>query len=538
MRAASVCRLMALTWIVFGCLVFAIAQPGNAAPLWSQDFDSLPAGAAIGEQPNWSAFPGFSGEPPRTVVAEKAGARGSRGLTVAHNGSFRTDNWGLHVHLPAPLEKGVVWLQCRVRTSQNWDDGFYFDARGERSVVARIAAAPVKPENENDAPQVRWHASWHVSYWRLYSLAPPSDDGWYRLTMRLDLDARSYAVWVDDRRLADDLPLCDGGPVRKLFFGINGTADSPGVIDDVVVMREPPSDLQRPPLLPRPKHDLVFRFAAVGDPQYGFAGYDSDQVRFEWAVRQINDSGAELTIVLGDMVHDNDNETAYRDVAASAAKLKNPVYFVRGNHDAPALYEKYFHKSSKFSVEHTGFRFMIVDATGNHTGIGGDQLDWIEQELQAATAAEQDAVVCLHVSPWQDNERGRGQYNQIGDGRDRLLDLMGQHRVPLCLAGHYHRGLWHAQVDRTHCLVLGGTALCKHGHTGWCVFDVYPDRIEMHQKPLFFAYESKPAEQFYNLPYSRWDSYDEVKQQFPHLQNGPLVIKRLPRQQSLADEDP
>ncbi|MEX0820315.1 MAG: hypothetical protein WD070_12015 [Pirellulaceae bacterium] len=50
----------------------------------------------------------------------------------------------------------------------------------------------------------------------------------------------------------------------------------------------------------------------------------------------------------------------------------------------------------------------------------------------------------------------------------------------------------------------------KQGWLGWCVFDVYPDRVVIHQKSVYFAYERPEPEAFYNFNYGQWTRYKEA----------------------------
>ncbi|MGZ0170541.1 MAG: hypothetical protein ACKVHE_13360 [Planctomycetales bacterium] len=101
---------------------------------------------------------------------------------------------------------------------------------------------------------------------------------------------------------------------------------------------------------------------------------------------------------------------------------------------------------------------------------------------------------------------------------------MKKHKVLLSLSGHYHRALWHGHEEETHYLTLGGTALVKGGGVAWCAFDVYPDRIFMHQKPLFFEYEKENVKRIHTA--NGWLSYKDLKKKHPYAQQGPLTIKR------------
>lgn len=490
--------------------------------LLHEDFEKYGDGSPIGDNANWQAFPGFRGTPPRAVVAKNAGRDGGAALTVSHTEPFRGDNWGLARELAAPISGGVVWLECYFHPPSEWTGDMYFDARGGRSVIARIAATKYQSDDDPQ-PVLRAHASWSFSYWRMHRKLPLKAD-WYRLTMRVDCEQGTYAAWVDDQPLGEELTLCSQEPIDRIHLGLGGAPDSPALIDDLRILRTAPPGRELQDLLPKPESDLSFRMAVVGDPQLGFTDYQADVIRFEQTVQQINRSGAELTLVMGDMVHDKDNEQAYRDVKKIADQLDGPCYFVRGNHDRLDLYQQVFHERADFSFTHKGWRFVFLDATGNESGVTSEQLAFVDKELEAAEKAGEKTVVGLHVSPWQDNDKGRGGYNQIGPGRDRLVELLDQYGVLFCLSGHYHRGWWHVQQQATHYMVFGGTSQVKQGWLGWCVFDVYPDRVEIHQKPVYFAYERADAKEFYNFNYGQWTTYEETLEKYPYQQRGPATI--------------
>lgn len=500
------------------------AQPRGETPLLSEAFDQIQDGTAIDGVESWQAFRGFNGPPPAAIVREGLGRNRSHALTFAHSTEFRSDVWGVKRQLAQPLSQGVVWIECFVHPPAEWTGGVYFDARAGRETAARVAGIRHQPK---DAPKpvLQFHASWSRPYWRLYRELP-LQDAWYRLTMRLDLDSGTYAAWVDDTSLGEELPLCTSEPIDHVFIGLGGTAESPARLDDLRITRQAPAGRTMRPLLPKPEAGLQFRMAVIGDPQLGFGGYDADMARFAQAVEQVNRSGAELTLIMGDMVHDNDDEQSYRDLKTLAGKLKSPAYYVRGNHEQLSLYQKHFHPQADFAFTHQGWRFVFLDAIGNQVGLSDEQLQLVEKEFGEATQRGEEIVLCLHVSPWQDNDRGRGPYNQIGPGRDALIELLHKHQVLLCLSGHYHRGLWHHQEKQTHYMVFGGTAQVRFGWLGWCLFDVYADRIVVHEKPLHFGYVRAEDEAFYNANYSTWVTYKNAQKQHPYLQHGPLVIRR------------
>lgn len=505
--------------------VFASELVATDGILLSENFDSQPSGQSILASEQWKGFEGFPGKvKPTALVKTDVGVDGSQALAISHAESFRTDGWGVRTPLATPVSTGVVWVQCRFKPAKDWKTGTFFDMRGEKSkeIIARIAVAPFQ-EKGSKVTQMRWHSVFNRPYWRVYTKTP-LEQRWYTMTARIDFDQKTYACWADGQTLGEELPLTSDAAFSHIYLGVAGTPDDPALIDQLVVSRTAPAGFDLPSLLPEPEDDLIFRFAAVGDPQLGFGGFDTDKVRFAHAIDQINRSGAELSFMLGDMVHEKRDLKLYDAMLELVKRFEKPYHYVRGNHEIPELFLRYFFRELHYSVVNKGVRFVVIDAEGNHVGLNDKQLDWIESEFKQAEKAGEEIVIALHVSPWQNNERGRGKYNQIGKGRDRLRAMMKQYKVLLSLSGHYHRALWHAQEEETHYLVLGGTALVSQGAFGWCTFDVYPDRIVVHQKPLFFAYETADAKQIHT---SRgWLSYKELKAKHPYAQQGPLTIKR------------
>lgn len=495
---------------------------------FSENFDSQEQGEFLSAAHNWSGFAGFpESEKPHAHVVAGKGVDASKALAITHSETFRADNFGLRLQLDQAFEDGVVWLQCRFQPppSDGWRAGFFLDARGPEhgQIVGRVACGPF--ENQvTKRTDLRWHCTWLKHYWRLYTLSELAPERWYTVTARFDLDAGMMAAWIDDQPLAEEAPLASDSPITQLHLSFGGSPERPALLDDLRIGRQAPQGFSAPKLLPDPEKDLIFRFAGVGDPQLGFSNYDTDKIKFGLAVDQINRANVDLSVILGDMVHFNDNEDAYKDLAALADNLDSTPYYIRGNHERLDLYQKYFSEKPDYSVVQKGVRFVVVNAPGNQTGLTDEQLAWIESEFVTAAQVHEELILCLHVSPWQNNKKGAGQYNQIGEGRDQLRALMKRHQVLLCLSGHYHTGLWHGFEEQTHYLVLGGTAMVGGGALGWCLFDVYPDRIVMHQKPLFFGYEQPGATAIHSR--NDWIPYEMLKKSSPYIQQGPLTIQR------------
>ena len=491
---------------------------------WNEDFDSLENGTPILKKEGWSGYQGLKGRLPSTTVTDGI-------LAISRAENFRGDNYGLIANLPESYADGVVWIQARFKQPATWVSPFYLDAYGPKNgqILARTSAIPFDNKAKK-TKSLRWHVTWLKPYWRYYTEHKLQTDTWQTITMRLDLDTKTYAAWVDDLPLGEEMPLNTSAPFSRLRLSVCGSPDQPALLDDLYVGRKAPAGTRSPELLPEPEDNLVFRFAAIGDPQIGS---ESEAERFKMALNQANRSGADFSLILGNMVKKGSKESAYQDFRELAKTSKGPQYFVRGNLDDPALFKKHIHETSHYAFIHKGVRFVTIDAVGNYTGITKEQLAFAEKEFSEATEKKQDIILSVHVSPWETHEKGRIADSHIGFGRKKLRELMKEHRVTLCLSGHFQDGFWGEKEDETQYFVLPGTSIARSGSVGWSVVDVYPDRIVTHHKPLFFAHEKKGVERFHNG--NNWVSFDEVRKIHPYTVQGPKTVPR--RNQSTSEKN-
>jgi hypothetical protein len=289
----------------------------DESKFYVENFESHADGQSVLAAEEWKGFEGFRGESkPSAMVKDSVGVDGSKALVISHADPFRTDNWGVRTRLAEPINNGVVWVQGQFKLPKEWKAGLFFDMRGQKSnqVIARVATAPYTPK-DSDTTEMRWHSVFNVPYWRLYTRTPRSQ-AWHTVTARIDFESGTYACWADNQTLGDDLPLTSREPLAHLYIGMFGTPDDPALVDNLVVSRTAPTGHRDPDLLPQPQDDLIFRFAATGDPQLGFTSIGTDKARFAHATDQINRSGAEQSLMLGDMIHFNDDLNAYVSLAA------------------------------------------------------------------------------------------------------------------------------------------------------------------------------------------------------------------------------
>jgi hypothetical protein len=115
---------------------------------------------------------------------------------------------------------------------------------------------------------------------------------------------------------------------------------------------------------------VLFRFAILGDMHIGSP---QGERRVRAAIEDINRSGAELLIQLGDITDHGHNEEFARAVEVLAGS-EPPVTTMMGNHDVYSIEESRLSGREYFSgsfgrepdgvlLEHKGFRFAVLDST-------------------------------------------------------------------------------------------------------------------------------------------------------------------------------
>lgn len=137
-----------------------------------------------------------------------------------------------------------------------------------------------------------------------------------------------------------------------------------------------PDDLPTPPpfepLEPvgaAPEGDVLFRFAILGDLHFGSKGAEG---RARAAIADINASGAELVIQLGDLT-DQGRRHEFELAVKGLAELDIPCTTMMGNHDILSrddqkLAGREFYGNSfgrepdGVMLEHKGFRFAVLDS--------------------------------------------------------------------------------------------------------------------------------------------------------------------------------
>ena len=117
-----------------------------------------------------------------------------------------------------------------------------------------------------------------------------------------------------------------------------------------------------------PPGEVLFRFGILSDLHFG----SRSDAHAEAAISDLNDSGAELVIQLGDIT-DHGNKDEYGSATNALERLQMPVVTMMGNHDVFSIaeerlsgreyYEASFGRAPDGVVlDHKGFRFAVLDS--------------------------------------------------------------------------------------------------------------------------------------------------------------------------------
>lgn len=244
-----------------------------------------------------------------------------------------------------------------------------------------------------------------------------------------------------------------------------------------------------------PAGAFLFRFATINDLHVGLtsAGAVTGVGSFQpvecpltektcWevanraVVEAINQSGAEFTLVKGDISHQylaEEFEAAHEILAG----LRHPYYLVRGNHDRQGERpEDYFKKvfgleSTHYSFSHRGLRFVVLDSSNLQTGfaeVGEEQFAWLEAELAAGWDER-----CLLVLHHPVTEEASIIFSLFPEDQQRLFSILeGDRRLEAVLCGHSHRNIvtHQPELGEVPCIE---TAATVHYPGGYVLYDVY-----------------------------------------------------------------
>jgi len=192
-----------------------------------------------------------------------------------------------------------------------------------------------------------------------------------------------------------------------------------------------------------------FAFVQMCDPQFGFGGYKRDVLRFQQAVRQINELQPDFVVVCGDLVNIASIDGTMEDLAKEKSAFRMPCYCAPGNHDvgavAPELLAQYRRVIGPdyFEFEHKGQVFLMVNSELWAVTVPEESPKhdaWFESCLKKASAEGKPIFVAAHRPLYVSSpDEPSDAWNIPLETRKRLLALMERHGVVAWLSGHIHR---------------------------------------------------------------------------------------------------
>ena len=180
----------------------------------------------------------------------------------------------------------------------------------------------------------------------------------------------------------------------------------------------------------------VISWVQVGDLHMRAAGEQND-LDLQAIVKEVNQAFSEsisFVFLPGDNA-DHGNLPAYAVVRRSLDQLEVPWCAIVGDHDVE---QKSFDNFRASLAEQThyaftvgGVRFLALNAFNvpepPSFAVLPEQLRWLEEQLQAASMAEQVKVLLLHCYP-----------SDLKQGREKLGELIARYGVKLIDMGHTH----------------------------------------------------------------------------------------------------
>ena len=180
----------------------------------------------------------------------------------------------------------------------------------------------------------------------------------------------------------------------------------------------------------------VLSWVQVGDLHMRSSG-DQNDLDLQAIVLEVNRSFADsisFVFLPGDNA-DHGDVPAYEVVRRALDQLNVPWCAIVGDHDVE---QKSVDNFRSYMAEQTHYAFTVGDVRlialnafdvpePPSFSVLEEQLDWLEDQLKAATAAHQLKVLLLHCYP-----------SDLKRGRDELVRLVSKYSVKLIAMGHTH----------------------------------------------------------------------------------------------------
>lgn len=192
-----------------------------------------------------------------------------------------------------------------------------------------------------------------------------------------------------------------------------------------------------------------FTFVQLCDTQLGMGGYSNDVKRFEQAVKQINKSDADFTLICGDLVH-HASDSSFADFLKINNKFKKPSYVAPGNHDiqniptdSSLIYYRKNIEKDYYHFSHHNYGFVIINSQLWKTEITSEsekQNVWLQKVIEDFKSKNMPIFVAGHYPLFTLSSNEKEHYFNIPiKKRKELLDLFEKNNVVGYLSGHTHK---------------------------------------------------------------------------------------------------
>lgn len=156
------------------------------------------------------------------------------------------------------------------------------------------------------------------------------------------------------------------------------------------------------------KNPLAYSFFVAGHV-YGYPGESEDNIGVHPPFKQKlgmikNDSSIAFGVFTGDIVYNGALEKEWDELDADIVTIGKPVYFAPGNHDSghstsrAVFVERYGPTYQSFT--HNKDLFIILDPNLDSWNVSGNQLTWLQNEVNKKAKDSENIFVFFHQLLW------------------------------------------------------------------------------------------------------------------------------------------
>ncbi len=270
----------------------------------------------------------------------------------------------------------------------------------------------------------------------------------------------------------------------------------------------PPTD---DPITALNPDEVLVTFNVIGDSQVNVMNYN--RIYLDLVLQDINnaETNQDAFMIVGDITENSlDQEWQMIREYLTTYNYGENLLLVAGNHDVrlfggDAATERFAAFSNEFNdfeiaaqnytYEINGYKFIVMGSDGyafEEANISDEQVEWLDDELAAATADGKPVFVALHQPlknthglplTWGDGKNANAGH--VGKQSDAIQDVLNDYENVVLITGHLHTGFGqytYEYTDGIHMVNLPGAGKNnKDGEynnfsTGYSV-EVYEDEI-------------------------------------------------------------